>query len=108
MRVELSEVLWLDQHHEVSLREVADLSGLSEAELAELVDCGALAPIDPDASQQMFAARCVVVARTASRLRRDFELDAQGLTLAMTLLERVQDLEAQLSELRALLPHRVP
>jgi len=107
MRVELSEVLWLDQHHELSLREVAELSGLTEAELTELVDCGALAPTNPGAAQQMFAARCVVVARTASRLRRDFELDAQGLTLAMTLLERVQDLEAQLNELRALLPHRV-
>jgi chaperone modulatory protein CbpM len=107
MRVELSEVLWLDQHHELSLREVAELSGFTEAELTELVGCGALAPIDSDAAQPMFVARCVVVARTASRLRRDFELDAQGLTLAMTLLERVQDLETQLSELRALLPHRV-
>lgn len=104
MSVELSELVWLDQHHELSLSDVANLSGLAEDELAELMECGVLAPIDWRAPQPKFAAYCIVIARTASRLRRDFELDLQGLTLAMTLLARVHDLEAQLNELRAVMP----
>lgn len=106
MKVEFNEVLWLDHHHELSLHEVAELSGLAEVELLELVDCGAIAPIDPAAAPPTYSARSIVVARTASRLRRDFELDTQGVALAMTLLARVHDLEQQLNQLRALLPHR--
>jgi chaperone modulatory protein CbpM len=94
-------MVWLDEHQEVSLVELAELSGLSEAELRELVDCGAIAPIDRTAGSGNFRAECVVVARTACRLRNDFDLDAQGLALVLTLLERVHDLEAQVRDLRA-------
>ena len=107
MRVELTEVLWLDENHELSVTELAQLSGLSEAELDELVDFGAIAPIDPSAPQRTFRASRVVAARTARRLRHDFELDTQGLAVALTLIERVHDLEAQMRELRAQLPRRV-
>ena len=106
MRTELTEVIWLDQHHVLSLQELAELSGLSEAELRELVDCGAIVPLDPGAAERVFHARCIVVARTACRLRDDFELDSRGLALALTLLDRVHDLEAQLANLRAQLPRR--
>jgi chaperone modulatory protein CbpM len=48
-----------------------------------------------------------VTARTAFRLRHDFELDEQGLAVALALLERVRDLEAELDALRAQLPGRI-
>jgi len=54
----------------------------------------------------VFRADCDVIARTACRLRTDFELDAPGLALALTLHGRIHDLEAQLRELSALYPHR--
>jgi chaperone modulatory protein CbpM len=104
MRIELTEVLWLNEHHELSATQLAELSGLSEAQIHELVDYGAIAPIDPDAAQRSFDAQCIVVARTACRLRDDFELNTQGLALALTLLDRVHDLEVQLRDLRARLP----
>ena len=47
MRIELNEITWLDEHRELTLAELAELSGLSEAELRALEDCGAIAPIDP-------------------------------------------------------------
>jgi chaperone modulatory protein CbpM len=106
MRVELTEVLWLEEHHELSLTELAELSGLTEAELREVVDCGAIAPIDPQAGTPTFRADDIAVARTAARLRHAFELDAQGLALAMALLDRVHDLEAQLRRLQAQVPGR--
>ena len=107
MRVELTEVLWLNEHHPLSVMQLAELSGLSEAEIHDLVDYGAIVPIHPDTAQPTFDARCIVTARTACRLRDDFDLNTQGLALALTLLDRVHDLEAELHDLRAQLPRRV-
>jgi chaperone modulatory protein CbpM len=98
------QVDWLHAHFELSLAQLCELSGLSETELRDLVECGALAPADPGAREWTFGADRLVVARSASRLRKDFDLDAQGLALAVALLERVRDLEEQLRDLRARLP----
>jgi chaperone modulatory protein CbpM len=107
MRAELTEIHWLDHQHELSIKELAELSRLSEAELYELVDCGAIVPVDLDATPWMFRADCLAITRSAFRLRNDFELDPRGLSVALNLLERVQELESQLRQIRAQLPRRV-
>lgn len=107
MRVALTEVVWFDERHELSLRELAERSGLSEADLHELVDAGVIAPVDPARAPRHFRAECIVTAKTACRLRDDLELDAHGLAVALTLLDRVRDLEEQLRDLRVKLPQRV-
>jgi chaperone modulatory protein CbpM len=99
------QVVWLHERHTFSSEELREFSGLSEAELRELVDCGVLAPTDPDARPWTFGADRLAVARSARRLRRDFDLDANGIALALALLDRVRDLEAELREVRARLPH---
>jgi chaperone modulatory protein CbpM len=115
MRVELTEVLWFEQHV-LSLSELADISGLPSAVLEELLDCGAITPLEsvsgplpvPVAVPELrFGASALRAARTAHRLRVDFELDIQALALALSLVARVEDLEAQLRELRARQPQRV-
>jgi chaperone modulatory protein CbpM len=106
MQAESHDVLWLDQWQSVSISELAVCSGLSEAELHELVDYGALAPTNPQELQWTFTADCVFRIRKASRLRDDLELDTHALALAILLLDRIDALEAQLSEVRAQLPHR--
>lgn len=98
------QAVWLHARHTFSSEELRELSGLSEAELSELVDCGVLAPADPGARPWRFGADRLVVARSARRLRRDFDLDANAIALALTLLERVHALEAELREARARLP----
>ena len=109
MRIELTEVFWLHEHHALSVNELAELSSLSEAEINELADYGAITPMDADAASLTFDAQCIVAARTARRLRDDFDLNTQGVALALTLtlLDRVRDLETQLGDLRARLPRRV-
>ena len=106
MKLELTEAVWLDDRGSVTLVELAECSGFSESELRELVDIGALAPLDPDAREWNFGAQCIVAARTACRLRNDFELDSQGLALVLSLLERVQELEGLVQRLNARLPRR--
>lgn len=108
MRLEVTEVLWLEQH-ELSLAELAELSGLPPALLEDLLDCGVIVPLELQGAraERRFGASALQTARTAGRLRADFELDVQSLVLALGLLERVADLEAQLRELRAQLPQRI-
>jgi chaperone modulatory protein CbpM len=104
--MKIEQESWLHEHYEFSMTELCELSGLTEADLRGLVDCGAIAPADPLAREWTFSADRLVVARSAHRLRRDFDLDPQGLALAVTLLERVRDLEEQVRSLRARLPGR--
>jgi len=102
--MKLEQAMWLHEQHELLLEELCELSGLSETELRELVDYGVLAPIDSDAQHWTFSADRLIVARSARRLRKDFDLDPHGVALAVTLLERVHDLEEELRDLRAKLP----
>jgi chaperone modulatory protein CbpM len=107
MRVEVTEAVWLDEHQEFSLEELAELSGLSEAELHQLIDYDALSPASLRPGATAFDAECLATARAACRLRNDFDLDAGGLALALTLLRRIRDLEAQIRNLQAQLPGRL-
>ena len=96
-----TEVLWLDEHRVVSLRELIELSGLHESEVLELVHSGAIPADDAPGAGYHFSARMISVARTACRLRNDFELDTHALALALRLLQRVHNLEEELARLRA-------
>jgi chaperone modulatory protein CbpM len=98
-----TEVLWLDEHRVVTLHELIEVSGLGEAELLELVHSGAL-QVRETSGGYSFTARMITVARTASRLRDDLELDTRALSVALKLLERVRDLETEIARLRAQLP----
>jgi chaperone modulatory protein CbpM len=108
MKIELADALWLDTHQQVSIAELAQSSGLSEVELRELVDCGALAPIDVQSAAWTFGGDCLVTVRTARRLRDDLELDPHAIALALLFLDRIRRLEEQLHGLQAQLPQRFP
>jgi chaperone modulatory protein CbpM len=99
-----TEVLWLDERREISLRELIETSGLNEVELLELVHSGVIPANSRSGAEYRFSARVITVARTACRLRDDFELDTRGLSVALRLLERVRTLEEEIARLRAELP----
>jgi hypothetical protein len=99
-----TEVLWLDEQRVVSLAELVDLSGLSQDEVLELVYGGAIPVREMRGTVCTFSAQVVSVARTASRLRDELELDMAGLGVALRLLDRVRGLEDEITRLRALLP----
>ncbi len=101
MKREFCEALHLEAHGTLSLGELEELSGLEERVLRELVDYGALEPLDTRATSWTFTGEVVVLARTAGRLRRDLELDAHALAVVLRMLERVQALEGEVRALRA-------
>ncbi len=106
MEAEHTEAQWLIEECEFSLTELVELSGSSAEELRELVEYGAITPVNPDAPQWVFPGKCLPTVRAASRLRVSFELEPHGMALVISLLERIHDLEDQVDSLRAQLPRR--
>ena len=101
MQAETDDVLWLDRTLRISMADLTTLSGVSAMEVHELVELGALAPINRNDLPWAFHADCVVTLRKASRLREDLELDAHAVALALTLMEQIRRLEGELAQLRA-------
>lgn len=100
MTVEFAQALYVDDDGSVTFAQLVQRSGLSEAEIADLIDCGALAPAS--AAGQLYSERCVVVARTARRLRDEFALDdAHALAVVLRLAQRIEALEHELRRLSA-------
>jgi chaperone modulatory protein CbpM len=93
--------IWLHTRHQVTIVELAEFSGFREPELRELVEYGALAPVDPQASEWRFAADWVAELRAAARLREDLELETPAVALALSLLRRIDRMEDEMRALRA-------
>jgi len=108
MELQQTDAEWLDDRLAFSFAELARFSCLSEAELRELADYGALVPNNPQETEWTFSGDMVVTVQIAGRLRNDLELDPKALALALTLIGRIRELEAQLCSLRAQLPRRLP
>jgi len=89
--------LWLHARHEISIVELSQCSGLSESELRELVECGALS----FKRESMFAADCLARLRAAVRLRNDLELETTAFALVVSFLRRIDELEGRVRELSA-------
>lgn len=91
-------VLVLDEECLLSLDELAEISGLERTLIEELAEAGllTLAP----GRDQTFTALSLTIARRARRLRADFALEESGVVLALTLLQRIEALEASLRELQ--------
>ncbi len=99
--INASHWIWLNDQAVCSAQHLAEVSGLTVEEIDELIANRVIVPVDEVDTPPAFALRWVVTATTARRLRDDFELDRHGVSLALTLMQRIEDLEAQLGELRA-------
>jgi chaperone modulatory protein CbpM len=101
------EAAWLTEECEFSISQLAEITGLTEDELREFVDYGAITPVDPAAARWSFTGRSLITVRSACRLRADFELEPHGVALAISLLDRIRELEREIASLRAKMPHRL-
>lgn len=98
------EALLPDSDFRLPLPELALRSGLTEVEVVELVECGALAPDDAASGERLFGWRSITVARMARRFRDEFELEPHGVAVLLRFAGRIRELEEELRELRARLP----
>ncbi len=85
----------LDLRKTVSLNELSMASGMSTAELDELVDYGALMPLESAQPGPVFSAEYAKPLSKACRLRTDFHLDIFTVGLLLGYLTRIEVLERQ-------------
>jgi chaperone modulatory protein CbpM len=95
------EATLLEEHIQIALDELERASGLSIEQITELVEYGVFQPVGARPHEWRFAARSISVGRTANRLRADFELATPGLALTLSLLERIEELEREVTALQA-------
>lgn len=97
MSVQVTGATWLGEDAVCTMAHLAEVSGLSLDDVEDLVASGVIWPADGAAQPRRFHLLHVVTVRQARRLRDDFELDSNGVALAMTLLRRISELEQMLS-----------
>ena len=95
------ELEWLDNAEPLDLHELARLSGLQVEELEELLDYGALTPLEPADDMLLFPLHCVTSLRSAASLRRAYDLDLFAMVVLLDQLRRIESLEQQLQALQA-------
>src|SRR3954462_11014066 len=98
MTGEYTQAQWLQEQTEISIEQLAELSGASHELLRDLVDFGALIPTNMQSEQWTFTPDCIVSVRAAARLQIDFELDVNYQSVALGLMELIRTLESQLRE----------
>ena len=96
MSMQVTHAVWLNDKTVCSIEHLVDVSGLSLEEIRNLVEDGVITPADESNPATSFHLVHVLTARQARRLRDDFELDRNGLALALTLLRRIECLEQAL------------
>lgn len=107
MKLQQSEVSWLDSRATVTLSELSRACRMSTAELDELVDYGALVPLELSREEALFSADRIATLRTAGKLRLNFDLDLFTVAMLVGYLDRIEALERQLRTLQAHLPAHV-
>jgi chaperone modulatory protein CbpM len=85
----------------VTVTELSARSGLTEFELRELVECGALHPSRGAGASFVFSRHSLTIARTARRLRDEYALDdVHSLAVLLRYVQRIEELEAKLRRYR--------
>jgi chaperone modulatory protein CbpM len=109
MATEAPDWTWPDPLRRIEQTELAHLCGLSSAELDELVEYGALVPLAGDSDRtRQFSASWVDPLREAARLRCWYDLDLFAISLLLGYLQRIAQLEHQVRQSTAHLPHPQP
>lgn len=101
MTKRISDAVWFNEFDLCSAEHLAEASGLSMDEVRDLVDSGVIVPVDAKAEPARFHLHAIVTVRSARRLRDDFELDRNGVAVALALLRRIRFLETELQDLAA-------
>ncbi|MBV4460568.1 chaperone modulatory protein CbpM [Pseudomonas sp. COR58] len=85
---------------QLDMAEFCEATDLSDAYVIEIVEHGILEPQGAQPREWRFTDVELTLARRAAKLRRDLELEWEGVALAMELLEEVKALRAENRMLR--------
>lgn len=88
----------------IVLLELESASGLTRAEIVELVEVGVFAPQGERPEDWRFPEDALALAREAARLMAGFDLSPPGLALVLSYRARLAELEQRIRELECRLP----
>lgn len=89
-----------EQARSVGLSELSIACFLTAADMRELIEYGALAPLQPEPAEPLFDVRCVASLRKAGMIRRDYDLDLFVVVILLDYLNQITQLELELIELK--------
>ena len=95
------EAVWLHGNEVCHIEHLVEVSGLSIEEINHLIESEVIVPTNHTVQPYLFALQTVLTVKKARRLRDDFDLDHNGLSIALTLLQRIDGLEKELETMRA-------
>lgn len=75
-------------------------TGVTEAELTEVVGLGVIQPSDPQADNWLFDDGALLAFNRAQRLQRELALDWPGVAVTLTLLDEIEQLRKENNQLR--------
>ena len=104
MNDQQAEWTWLDDSETVTVAELSQVCGMTTAEVDELVEYGAILPLQIKRQERLFSAQCITQLRTAGRLKMDFDLDLFAVAVLLGYLNRIEALERQVRMLQAHAP----
>ncbi|WP_244830638.1 chaperone modulator CbpM [Caballeronia sp. TF1N1] len=87
----------VEEHVEFTMIELCRITGASEDQLALWVQEGAFEPRGARIEEWRFSGTSLRRAMTAQRLTSDLELNAQGVALALDLLDQIDALRSRLA-----------
>lgn len=76
----------------ITFDELCRTTGLAADDVRELVEFGVFEPQGAAPESWIFTGQTVVMARTAQRLRRHFDVNLPGVALALTYLQQIEQL----------------
>jgi chaperone modulatory protein CbpM len=86
----------------VAWAQLVQLTSIQPAEVSELVDLGWISPKRTGAAEYLFRLKDVYRIHKLMRLVRDLEVSVYGGSIIVDLMERIEELETEVEELRRL------
>ena len=86
----------------VAWAQLVELTGIQPAEVAELIDLGWINPGKTSADEYLFRFRDVYRIHKLMRLVKDLDVSFNSGSIIVDLLERVEELETEIEELKRL------
>jgi chaperone modulatory protein CbpM len=86
----------------VAWAQLVELTSIQPAQMAELVDLGWISPARTGAAEYLFRLRDVYRIHKLMRLVKDLDVSFDSGSIIVDLLERVEELETEIEELRRL------
>ena len=89
----------LDEHHELSLRELCRVCSLDTMRIVEFVDEGILKPTGRIQANWRFSAVTIQVVQRTVMLQRDLDINLAGVALVLDLMEEIEQLRSRVEVL---------